>query len=74
MPQSTRIAVAAQIATGFWDAPHMPELIRMALGNDPWRINTLHLECMAEGNARSITLVYCIAANIGRSLADMNCG
>ncbi|PMD32336.1 hypothetical protein L207DRAFT_399301, partial [Hyaloscypha variabilis F] len=48
MPQYTRVAVAAQIACGVWDAQHMPELLRTALGKDSLSIDILQIECFSK--------------------------
>jgi hypothetical protein len=73
MPQYTRVAVAAQIASGVWDAQHMPELLRTALGKDPLSIDNLQIECFSKRWRKSVALVHSIAGKIGRSLAGLHC-
>ena len=69
MPPFTRVSVAARIASGACDAPHMPELVRVALGEEPLSIDNLQLECMDKNDVQSTTLVHSIARRVGRSLA-----
>lgn len=74
-PQSTRVIVAARMASGVWDAEHMPDLIRAALGKDPLTIEDIQVEYPSRGSNswRNITLVHSIARKIGQSLADIAC-
>jgi hypothetical protein len=71
MPQSTRIAVAAQCASGFWDTYDMPELIRYVIGKGPLGADSLQVECLSN-DGQKITLVHSIALKIGASLARLH--
>lgn len=73
MPQSTRVAVAARCASGYWDTYDMPELIRHVIGKGPLSADSLQVECLSmEG--QKITLVHSIALKIGVSLARLHHG
>jgi hypothetical protein len=67
MPQWTRVAVAASCS---WNAHHMPELIRTALGKDPLSVTNLQTEGLSRCYRNGTTLVNTIAKHIGESLAS----
>jgi hypothetical protein len=74
MPQYTRVAVAASMASGVHDALHMPDLILTALGAHPRDIDKADLEYLA--TSREIgktTLLHSIARKMGRNLAELHC-
>jgi hypothetical protein len=73
MPQSTRVAVAARCASGYWDTYDMPELVRSVIGKGPLSADSLQVECLSEGG-QEITLVHSIARKIGASLARLHHG
>lgn len=70
MSKQTRIAVAIEAASGYWDASHMPETIRTILGPGTLEVADLQFEkrLVHAGHGYG-TLVHCVARKIGQNLA-----
>lgn len=71
MSQRTRLAVATEAASGYWDAYHMPETIRTIIGPGPLKAEVIQLQNWVGYDTKETTLMHCVSRKMGYSLATM---